>query len=429
MRSITLALSFIRVPRLFTTLLLWPLLTGIGVAVVQITATAAYIRIVDENLAQFEARLASPDKTSDWIRAQLFQSKEPSGPIKVCRWKQDKAGEVAPSEDCQIQPLDIAIKTATPASYNPEEYVSFFQGSARRLHVCETCTADIVISEAKGEKISNVYSLGGLGVYMLTEAAHEKDVEADFLKAKTTVERLKNLSGTIFLHPAGLNAPVNITKASAVMVLVLNTAFLIIITLWLSLVGHRKVLHYFARNDALLPLVAACGKAEFYNSLWVITLLRVSFFLFATLPATCLIYVNAIPEDTLAEFMGSGVHFLLWISAIISSLSTLTIIASIAELKHRHSLVSFLYRYIPILCFAVGTGTWLFTIFSAGNAMSTVQYFVSALPLFGLSPIVLSPVFKLDPMLMAAHTVVASLFVVILLRINSRWFAAHLEEI
>ena len=127
--------------------------------------------------------------------------------------------------------------------------------------------------------------------------------------------------------------------------------------------------------------------------------------------------------------MGDGVHFLLWISAIISSLGAMSIIASIAELKHRHSLVSFLYKYIPVLCFAAGTMTWVFTLFSAAHSATFLQYFVSSLPLFGLSPIVLAPVFKVDPTVMALHTVVASFLVVILLRLNSRWFAAHLEEI
>ncbi len=429
MRSLRLAFSFIRVPKLFGTLLFWPLRAGVGVGVFQVVGTATYIRLADEDFDQFQQRIEKPDHSVTMIRSHLYGGPQELGPLQVCRWVPDGAGERPPSEDCRIEPLDVSVRSASPDTFDAQPFVHFFQGATRRLHICRGCTSEILISETADGRRSDVYSLGGLGVYMLIESAYDKEIQRDVLAARSTIEKLKDFAGTILLHPPGAKNPVNISRASTVMVLVLNTAFLIIITLWLSLVGHRKVLQYFARNDALLPLVAACGKAEFYNSLWVITLLRVSLFLFATLPATVLIYVHAIPEETLGEFMGSGVHFLLWISAIISSLSTMTIIASIAELKQRHSMLSFIYKYVPILCFFVGTCTWVYTLFFAGRVLTALQSFVSVLPLLGLSPIVLAPVFKIDPTILALHTVFASLLVVILLRLNSRWFAAHLEEI
>lgn len=428
MKSVSLAFCFIRVPKLFATLLMWPLLIGLAVSVTQIVATSAYVRIVDEDVEQFQRRIDAPDKTAELVRSFLFGSKDALPAVRTCSWEQQAGGERPAADDCRIEPLDVAVRVEDPSSYDASEISRFFNGSARKVHVCRDCTADITI-RGDGERIADVYNVKSLGVLALTESENEREVYAGVLEVKSTIERLQGVTGTVLLHAPGLSRPVNISKASAVMILVLNTAFLIIITLWLSLVGHRKVLQYFARNDALLPLVAACGKAEFYNSLWVITLLRVGFFLLAALPATCVIYVHSIPEDTLHEFMGSAIHFLLWISAIVSSLGAMTIIASIAELKHRHSMVSFLYKYVPILCFGGGTLTWVFTLFFSGEAAQSIQYLVSSLPLFGLSPIVLAPVFKLDPTLMALHTVIASLLVVILLRMNARWFASHLEDI
>ena len=430
MKSFRLAISFIRVPKLFVTLLFWPLVAGLAVAATQIVATAGYVRLVDEDVQAFQKRVEAPDQTIDWIRNFLFGTTKPLSSLRLCRWENGVGGiEVPPSEECTPKRLDVAVRTGDPAGFDPTKLAAFFSGSTRTLHICRECSADITLRGEGDERVSDVLGIESLGVLALVESHNEREIESGVVQVKSVIERLRSTTGTVFLHAPGLGQAVNITKASTVMVLVLNTAFLIVITLWLSLVGHRKVLQYFARNDALLPLVAACGKAEFYNSLWVITILRVGFFLLAALPATCLIYVHSIPDDTLHEFMGSAVHFLLWISAIISSLGAMSIIASIAELKHRHSMVSFLYKYIPIICFAVGTTTWLFTLFYAGEAAHSVQYFVSALPLFGLSPIVLAPVFKISPTLMALHTVFASAFVVVLLRLNSRWFAAHLEEI
>ncbi|MFN8390229.1 MAG: hypothetical protein U0136_08075 [Bdellovibrionota bacterium] len=429
MKSITLAFSLIRVPKLFVTLLFWPLLAGLGVAGVQIICTSAYIKLVDENVASFQKRVDAPDKAADWVRMQIFGTLAPLEPIRLCRWTGGPLNETPPDETCVPEPLDVAMHVDSPATFDASEYLSFFEGSVRKFHLCQNCRTDINIRPNGESTTSDVYSLQGLGIYALTESAHERDVRNDVVGVKATIEHLKNLAGTVFFHPVGFKTPINITKASTIMILVLNTAFLIIITLWLSLVGHRKVLQYFARNDALLPLVAACGKGEFYASLWLITLLRVSFFLFASLPATCLIYVNSVSEATLTAFMGNTVHFMLWISCIISSLGAMTIIASIAELKQRHSMVSFFYKYIPVLCFLIGTATWVFTLFNAGRASALLQYLISALPLLGLSPMILAPLFRLDPDIMALHTFFASVLVVMLLRMNSRWFAAHLEDI
>ena len=429
MRSLTLALSLIRVPQLFVTLLFWPLVAGLGVAAFQVVGTAAYIKIIEESVQSYQQRVDAPDAGANWVRGELFGSIGPLPKIQLCRWTSNGVSENPPGPECAPDPLDVAVRVDSPETFDAAEYMNFFDGSVKRIHLCKECKTEINVSAKSDATFSDVYSIRGLGVYVLTSDSHKRDVRASVIDVKAKIEHLKNVMGTVLFHPVGFKNPVNITKASMVMILVINTSFLIIITLWLSLVGHRKVLQYFARNDALLPLVAACGKVEFYNSLWLITLLRVSFFLCASLPATCLIYLSSVPEETLTAFMGSTVHFVLWISCIISSLGAMTVIASISELKQRHSMVSFFYKYVPVMCFLVGTMTWTFTLFNAGKASLLLQYLVSSLPLLGLSPMVLAPLFKLDPTIMALHTVLASALVCVLLRMNSRWFAAHLDDI
>jgi len=211
----------------------------------------------------------------------------------------------------------------------------------------------------------------------------------------------------------------HLPRSSAVAVLVLNTTFLVLITLWLSLVGYGQMKSHFADKNTLLNFIGG-ERGEFYHSLWLIMLLRGSFFLFATIPATCLIYVNAVPEETLEEFMGEGINFMLWISAIISSLSALTVIASTSELRHQHFLLRFFYRSVPILCLAVGTGTWLFMIVSADDAMLTMKYFLSALAMFGLTPISLTEIFALTPATIAGYTIISCVCTVMLSHLVGR---------
>jgi len=233
----------------------------------------------------------------------------------------------------------------------------------------------------------------------------------------------------VFLHPPGTAHAVNVTEASKVMVLVINTATLAIITLWLSLKGHRKVLDYFARNGALLPLVAACGKSTFYRSLWLITMLRVTFFLLAVLPSTFILFARSIPNETLTMFIGDPDNFVLWLLALLASLSSLAIIASIAELKHRHSMVSFLYRYTPIFLALAGSIIWAYCIFTAGETSARVQQVITSLPIVGVSPVIISPLLPLSSTVMAAHCALSGALVLLMMHLNSRWFAAHLEEI
>ena len=430
MKALHLALSLVRVPRLFVTLLLWPLCIGLVVAAVQIGASSSYLYVLDETMEEYEKRVKEEYPDERFIREYLFDRDEPFDDLRVCRWRNENGVEVAPSEDCSLDALDVTLIVKSPGSFDPQKYTDFFQGTVQRIHLCKSCGSDIRIHPEAGDKpISNVHSFKGYGVFFLARTAQGRGLRKHYVKVKSKVEDLKDLQGELFLHPEGFAHPVPLTGSQKTIVLMINTGLLLVVTLWLALRAHRKVLDYFARNDALLPLVAACGKNTFYRGIWIITMARVACFLLASLPATFYIYSHSLRDETISRFVTSWSDFALWIICIGASLGSLTVIASIAELKHRHSWVSFLYKYVPLGVCIVGSLVWAMTIFYQGELSHVVQQVVSALPVLGISPVVLSPLFRVEANVLAVHAILASLLMSLALRRNARWFAAHLEEI
>ena len=421
MNAILLAFSLIRVPRLFVSLLLWPLIVGLSIAILQAISSSAYFGVVNETSEQAANRNDSDSPGDKWLRLQLFDSPNRLEKLSVCIWDG--------RHKCQIKAHDVAVRTEDPKNFGASDYVKFFQGSTRTLHICKDCSADVVITAKAGDTRSDIHNLAGLGILMLTDSSSSVEAGKHFVEARRTWEHLRDISGTVYLHPSGLDQPINMTQATKIMLLIMNAALITVICLWLSLRGHRKVLDYFSSNGALLPLVAACGKSTFYNALWIITLLRVTLFLIASLPATILVYSQAVPEDTLKVFIRSTPDFILWLAALISSLCCLALIASIAELKQRHSWVSLLYRYLPLACCILGSLVWFYSMFSSSPYSKDVQTLISCLPIIGISPVLTSPLFNLDSTIVAAHSLLATCLIIVLLRVNSKWFAAHLEEI
>ena len=421
MNPILLAFSLIRVPRLFVSLLLWPLIVGLSIAILQAISSSLYFGVVNETSEQATERNISETPGDKWLRLQLFNSSTPLEKIDLCVWTDNHR--------CEIKEHDVVVRTENPELFDAGDYLKFFQGSTRTLHVCKDCSAEIVISSKAGETRSDIHSLNGLGILMLTDSSSSAEAGKHFIEARKTWEHFRDISGTVYLQPDGLEEPINMTQATKIMLLIMNTALITVICLWLSLRGHRKVLDYFSSNGALLPLVAACGKNSFYTALWIITILRVGLFLIASLPATILVYSKAVPEETLNVFIRSTPDFILWLFALISSLCCLALVSSIAELKQRHSLLSLLYRYIPLLLCLIGSVVWFYGMFSSSPYSKSVQTLIGCLPIIGISPVLTSPLFNLNSTVVAIHSLLAAGLAIVLLRINSKWFAAHLEEI
>jgi hypothetical protein len=406
------------------------MIIGVGIAVVQTISSSAYFGLVNETPDAFRERVQTEPFENRWLREKLFDSTGQIGPLSLCRWQTVNGIESQPtSANCKLEAYDVVLRPSGMTEEKINSYLSYFEGSTRRIHLCQSCQSKIVIEQTEKGIVSDVHGFVALAIYNLSDNSASAKISSHYADARDQMEEIKNITGTVRLHPDGFPHPLNMTEATKTMLLIFNTSLITIIALWLSLKGHRKVLDYFARNGALLPLVAACGKKTFYASLWIITLIRVGFFLLAALPATVVMYVKTVPDDTLAEFMGSPLEFLLYLCGIITSLSCLAIIASIAELKHRHTWLSFLYRYVPLSLAFLGTIVWFICIFTAGDTSAIIQKVIACIPIIGISPILVSPLFELHSDIIAVHSSIASILVILMLKVNSQWFAAHLEEI
>lgn len=428
MKAIRLAFSFIRVPGLFASLLMWPLVLGVFAGIGQVAISGIYIHFVTQSSAEYKAQVEEENQVDALIRRWVYGSdKKLDSPI-ICRWHNG----VQPADpSCSLHPFDVVIRSADPDSFAVEDYKAYYNGAIQRIHICQNCSSNIQIEGApapEGKKPKTIItSLKALAVMLNVESERGRDLDEHFVSARTDLDKIKQMRGEMVLVPAGFVGSVDITETAKTMLLIINISFLILIGTWISLKAHRRVLDYFARNDALLPLVAACGKRDFYLALWWITLMRVAAFLFAVVPATYYVYSELIPGETLKQLIGNPFDFVLWVLTITISLTALTLIASISELRHRTSWVSFLYKYAPFIVWLIGSVLWGIFIFV--NGTTAYQNIIASIPVFGLSAIILSPIIKANQTVILAHALLSMLLALVIIRLNSRWFAAHLEEL
>lgn len=434
MQALRLVISLVRIPRLFAYLFLLPLLLSIGVVYVQLVFTKALISVEKNDGASLERRINDSEDTN-LIRELLFGSASPLPPARVCRWiiSKDSAGnqiEVPPSSVCTPDRLDIALQVEDPETFDSTEYEALFRGNVERIHICKSCRPDSIIKIDSNGAESHSTSLMGLAVMNL--ARFNKDLRYKYVEAAKGFDRARELTGDIHLRAAGFKEEINISTMNTSLAILLNITFLVLVTLWLALKAHRKVLDYFARSGALLPMVAATGKGSFYVAIWMLTVLRVAAFLFAAIPITVAGLSNFLEEKDLIDFIGRDYFlFATWLLAIVASLSCATIIASVAELKHRHSLMSFVYRYVPFILSIVGAFVWGLTFLFDGydTAVSAVRAVIASLPVVGIVPILVGPVFAPPFSVLILHTTLTIILLTVALKRNARWFAAHLEEI
>ena len=88
MNAISLAFSLIRVPRLFISLLLWPLIIGLSIATLQAISSSLYFGVVTETSVQAAERLDSENPSDRWLRMQLFQTEKELPELNL--WPSDK---------------------------------------------------------------------------------------------------------------------------------------------------------------------------------------------------------------------------------------------------------------------------------------------------------------------------------------------------
>jgi hypothetical protein len=431
--ALRLTISLARIPRLFASLFLIPLFLSLILVYGQLVVTGIFIQSMSQSPEATRAYLKTM-KRENLGRRLIYGSDAELPPLKVCRWIFAKSasgeeGEIPPNDACAPDKLDIALHVSDPAHFDAAEYEKIFEGNIERLHVCRTCEPHIVIEVGAEENKTQVYSVWGLMVLSL--ASFNDDVNDQYIAVIKNFDKIKAKIGNISFHSPGFRHPVGVRTMYVSLAVVLNIALLIVITLWLALRAHRKVLDYFARSGALLPMVAATGKGVFYAAIWFLTFLRVGGFLFAAIPMTVYGFREILKKDQASSvFEADFSAVILWIIAIVASLGLATLISSISELKQRHQFLSFLYRYLPLGLAALGLLLWSASfLFSNNSAVGVFRNTLTALPILGMGPVLIAPVFKPNFDVLAIHTVLTSFLFIIALRYNARWFAAHLEDL
>jgi len=430
MRALSIALSLVRIPRLFFSLLLGPLLIGtFFVTVQEMFVYAHFMSTINSGSDPIKERIEESQKES-WIRKVLFGDAGPLPPLKVCRWQTTSQGEQPPSDpDCKTVPYDVTIRTTSPETFDATRYIQMLEGSTHNLHICRKCVSEIMIGERDGKFETHLLYPAALLVY-IQSAVNDSERTNALIEAYKRSEEVKELQGAIMIHFPGHRFPINYSTLENDMIIVMNIAVFAVIALWLSLRSHRKVLDYFARNGALLPLVAACGKRPFYTAIWHITGLRVLLFMFSSVPVAGILLYNMVDdEEFTTSIFSNPSSIVIWLSALILGLAAITVLGSIAELKHRQGLTVFIYKYLPIIACFIGGLIWSISFFHKGEHMEMIRNIITSTPVLGLLPTLVSPIFHISDNALLAHTFLSALMAGTVMLGNSRWFAAHLEEL
>lgn len=258
-----LSLSLVRIPRLFATLFLFPLLVSFLLVLFQATATISLVNVADSYESPTK-RVHQSYQEGMFIREKLLGVSGALPPIRVCRWETGGEGpERAPTSPpgCSLERYDVVLKVEEPASFDPAPYQKRLDGKFLRLHICKECRSDIIITPTTKKVTAHLFSVQGLILLSMARRTEQAELLAKTPDADPETPGAK--LGKDILNLPGLYAPTPVADIHATLIGILNVASLIIIAAWLAMKSHRKVLDYFAASGALLPLVAASGRAIF----------------------------------------------------------------------------------------------------------------------------------------------------------------------
>jgi len=448
MRTLRLSWALITIPRLFISLLAWPLLLGLMIVIAQAVITQFIISSAQQrSTAAMESKIT---RSADYNvgRVILFGDGKARPEPLICRWAAISGSEASAttiagaadqkmitavlegprSVECQPDRLDVALHVVDPDNFNPTPYLKIFRGNIDRLHLCRSCRPDVIIDTTRPVTETRILSVWGLLILHLVR--FQEDSSAQLLEVLRGYDQVIDKFGTLLLLVPGFEDPIPIAKLAPITAVILNIAGLIVITLWLGLRAHRRVLDYFARSGALLPMVAACGQRAFYGALWLLTGIRVGAFVFAAVPLTIYGVGGVLKDDfSLESGFGSPMRMTLWLLALGSGLTLAALIGSISELKDRHSSVAFVYRFIPFVICLLGGIIWASSFLLPDATAQLTRVIITGIPLLGTIPIIIAPIFKPQIFALTLHSILTIVAIFALSRRNIRWFAAHLEEI
>ena len=431
MNAFRIAIALVRVPRLFVSLLFFPIIAGIVLVYIQLIGTSLFATTVNKDSASMEDT-ANYFQNQNPIRTIVYGSGRALPPALICRWNLIEADgqkyEQPPDEQCAPASHDVAIQTDDVLGYDPSLFQQVFDGNIERIHICRWCQPNIVIKDTENNATTHIHGVIGFG--LVTASKYSADAHHERIAITKIQESLWDNLGEQILYIRGLRRPIAIDSIAPLMAFILNISFLVLMTVWLALRAHRKVLDYFARSGALLPLVAASGKRNFYGAIWLITLLRVVFFLMAALPVTLSATFLLFTDQQLSEYLEPlAAELILWLIALSSSLALAMAIGSISDLKQRHSILSFAYRYVPLAVCLIGTAVWAVSFIIDTDQAIMIRNIVAALPVVGITPVLLAPAFQPALDILTFHSLLAVAAIVLVFKRNAHWFAAHLEDL
>ena len=427
-----LAFALTCIPRLFATLFLIPIILSLLLVYAQLIATGLVVRSLSQDQKSLESG-AKQLRSQSMARQLVYGDSKELPPLRICRWIDVTAAdgtvfEKPPVPECAPDKLDAALRVVDPEHFAVAPYQEMFSGNVERLHVCRTCQPHVVIGIGPEGNTTQVYSVWGLLILSLVQ--FNDAVSEKYAKVFEGFDQVQDQLGHIKFFSAGFLNPIDIRGMKVSLVVVFNIALLIVMAMWLALRAHRKVLDYFARSGALLPMVAATGNNVFYGAIWILTGMRVLSFLAAAIPVTLFGLQEILTTDQVEGlFLGGLGAVALWLGTLIAGLALAALISSIAELKHRHSLLSFFYRYVPIVVCSLGMVVWSASFLSDAEVAGIIRNCIAVVPIVGMGPVLLAPVFEPPRSILLVHAILAFGMLYICLRHNARWFAAHLEDL
>jgi hypothetical protein len=430
MQFLRLTLYLLQVPRLLLSLIIFPVILAFGTIILQLISSVFFLSYLSSTeTKKLEESLNNPRRTTNWVRDKLLGANDYEDTLKVCYWSVELGGKLKqPTTDCTVDRYDIVIdpKLATPdKEYN---YMKLFLGFFRKVHICQGCVSDIMISKVNGETQIDFGSLFALSLFTAVEITEE--YRNNFSEAVKSLSEFESLTGDKYLRLTGFVQKTKLSTLTHTLILVSNISVFIIVCLWLALKAHRKVLDYFSHSGALLPLVAASGKNNFYLTIWSLTIIRVIAFTLTALPVGIYMLSDAIGQDLLnLLFLGDLLLLSVWIVTIIISLTLTTIIASLAELKSNSALLSIRYKLFPLLLCFLGGVIWIATFAYEAPITFFIRDLILTLPLISIPALLMCPVFPPHPLSMAFNAILTLIFTIFTVRRNAEWFGSHLEEI
>lgn len=415
------------------TLLLAPVVTSILIVILQLFISAIFLQARQTRTTDVlleELKKSSDEKRGpSWYRTILIGDDLLKHGLKTCLWSNHPVSGklVPPTPDCELQRFDVVVSPSVATEFGAPFYQKLFSGLFRAVHICEGCATDIIIWRNKDEIQTLFRSF--LGFVLFQEVNFSEGFKKNYQQALEAKQEVSKRIGIPYFDLIGFREPTRLSSINAKIIVVLNIGFIIVTALWLALKAHRRVLNYLSHSGALLPLVAATGTSTFYASVWLLTLIRVGAFSLAAVALGVFVFIDVITDPVAFPLYGRPLAMIAWIVSIIASLSLAALIASVAELKEHHDVVNIHYKLIPLIACVIGGLAWTATFLIEHPLLQPIRGLIGLIPVVGTTPILLAPVFEPYWYVLGINTVGTLILLFFIARYNSRWFAAHLDDI